>query len=97
LAARQMTGFGGLLSFAVRGDRAATFRVIDALKLAYISPSLGGTETLVLHLAAMAYYDCTPEERAELGMADNLVRLAVGLEDADDVIADLDRALKTIE
>lgn len=97
LAARQMTGFGGLLSFAVRGDRAATFRVIDALKLAYISPSLGGTETLVLHLAAMAYYDCTPEERAELGMTDNLVRLAVGLEDADDIIADLDQALSSIE
>ena len=93
LAARQMTGFGGLLSFAVKGDRAATFRVIDALQIPYISPSLGGTETLVLHLATMAYYDCTSEERAELGMLDNIVRLAVGLEDAPDVIADLDRAL----
>ena len=97
LAARQMTGFGGLLSFAVKGDRAATFRVIDALRLAYISPSLGGTESLVLHLAAMAYYDCTPEERTELGMLDNIVRLAVGLEDATDVIADLDQALRSIE
>lgn len=96
LAACQMTGFGGLLSFAVRGDRAVTFRVIDALRLPYISPSLGGTETLVLHLATMAYYDCTPEERAELGMTDNLVRLAVGLEDAADVITDLDQALKSI-
>ena len=97
LAARQMTGFGGLLSFALRGDRAATFRFIDALRMPYISPSLGGTETLVLHLATMAYYDCTPEERAQLGMLDNIVRLAVGLEDAQDLIADLDQALRSIE
>jgi cystathionine gamma-synthase len=97
LAARQMTGFGGLLSFAVKGDRAATFRVIDALRIPYISPSLGGTESLVLHLASMAYYDCTPEQRAQLGMHDNLVRLAIGLEDAADLIADLDQALRFIQ
>ena len=91
-----MAGFGGLLSFAVKADRAATFRVIDALRIPYISPSLGGTETLVLHPAAMAYYDCTPAERAQLGMHDNLVRLAIGLEDTDDLIADLDQALHVI-
>jgi cystathionine gamma-synthase len=96
LATRQMSGFGGLLSFAVKADRAATFRVIDALRIPFISPSLGGTETLVLHLATMAYYDCTPEERAQLGMHDNLVRLAIGLEDADDLIADLDQALRAM-
>lgn len=97
LAARQMAGFGGLLSFTVKGDRAATFRMIDALRIPYISPSLGGTETLVLHLAAMAYYDCTPEDRAALSMHDNFVRLAIGLEDADDLIADLDQALRSIQ
>lgn len=96
LAARQMQGFGGLLSFAVKGDQAATFRFIDALRMLYISPSLGGPETLALHLATMAYYDCTPEERTQLGMLDNVVRLAVGLEDAQDLIADLDQALRSI-
>lgn len=96
LAARQMNGFGGLLSLQVRGDLAAAYRVIDALKLFYISPSLGGTESLVIHLATQAYYDCTPEERAQAGIPDNLIRLAIGLEDAQDLIADLDQALKHI-
>lgn len=94
LAARQMKGFGGLLSLQVRGDLAAAYRVIDALKLFYISPSLGGTESLVIHLATQAYYDCTPEERLQAGIPDNLIRLAIGLENAQDLIADLDQALK---
>ncbi len=61
LAARQMNGFGGLLSLKVRGDLQATYRMIDALNLFYISPSLGGPESLVIHLATQAYYDCTPK------------------------------------
>lgn len=93
-AARQMNGFGGLLSLTVRGDREAAYRVIDALKLFYISPSLGGPESLVIHLATQAYYDCTPEERALAGIPDTLIRLAIGLEDAQDLIADLDQALR---
>jgi cystathionine gamma-synthase len=97
IAARQMTGYGGLLSFTVRGDRQATFRFIDALRIPYISPSLGGAESLVLHPASMAYPDCKPEERRNLGMVDNLVRLAVGIEDAGDLIQDLDQALRAIE
>ena len=96
LAARQMNGFSGLLSLKVRGDLQATYQVIDALKLFYISPSLGGPESLVIHLATQAYYDCTPEERAQAGIPDNLVRLAIGLEDAPDLIADLDQALRCI-
>lgn len=96
LAARQMLGFGGLLSLKLRGDLQAAFRMIDALKLFYISPSLGGSESLVIHLATQAYYDCTPEQRREAGMPDNLIRLAIGLEDADDLIADLDQALDVL-
>jgi cystathionine gamma-synthase len=94
LAARQMKGFGGLLSLTVRGDLQAAYRVIDALKLFYISPSLGGTESLVIHLATQAYYDCTPQERLQAGIPDTLVRLAIGLEDAGDLIADLEQALR---
>lgn len=93
LAARQMNGNGGLLSFKVRGDLQAAYQVIDALKLFFISPSLGGTESLVIHLATQAYYDCSPDERLQAGIPDNLIRLAIGLEDAQDLIADLDQAL----
>jgi cystathionine gamma-synthase len=94
LAAHQMTGFGGLLSFKVKGDLQAAYRLIDALKLFYISPSLGGAESLVIHLATQAYYDCTPAERLEAGIPDSLIRLAIGLEDADDLLADLNQALQ---
>ncbi|MFZ6029939.1 MAG: trans-sulfuration enzyme family protein [Chloroflexota bacterium] len=96
LAVQQMRGFGGVVSLALRGDQAATFRFLDALQLIYISPSLGGVESLVLHPAAMGYPDCEPEERRRFGMTDNLVRLALGIEDAQDLIADLDQALGKI-
>ncbi|MBI5305654.1 MAG: aminotransferase class I/II-fold pyridoxal phosphate-dependent enzyme [Chloroflexi bacterium] len=94
IAARQMNGFGGVVSFTVRGDLDATFRFMDALRIPYISPSLGGVESLALHVAKMAYYDVAPAERLKLGIPDNLVRFAVGIEDAQDLIADLDQALR---
>ena len=96
LAVQQMQGFGGVVSLAIRGDLQATFRFIDALRTFYISPSLGGTESLLLHPASMAYPDCTPAERQQLKMTDNLVRLAIGIEDAQDLIADLDQALQFV-
>jgi cystathionine gamma-synthase len=95
-AARQMQGFGGVVSFTVRGDRSATFRCLDALSLIHISPSLGGVESLALHPATMAYLDCEPEVRQQLGMTDNLVRLALGIEDPSDLIADLSQALDSV-
>lgn len=93
IASKQMAGYGGVLSFTVRGGREESFRFIDALKIPYISASLGGTETLVLHVAAQAYSDLKPQQCEKTGIPQNLVRLALGLEDADDLIADLDQAL----
>ena len=93
IAAKQMRGFGGVVSFRVRGDARATSRVIDACKLATIAPSLGATETLIEQPSYMSYFELTPEEREAIGITDDLVRLSVGLEDAQDVIADLSQAL----
>jgi len=96
IAARQMSGYGGLLSFHLRGGQEQTFRFIDSLRIPFLSPSLGGTETLVLHPGVFAYYDLDPEERAAAGMHDNLVRLAVGIEDAADLMEDLGQALEKV-
>jgi cystathionine gamma-synthase len=93
LAARQMSGFGGVVSFQVGRSLGDASRFIDALQLPFISPSLGGAESLVIQPALMSYYDYTPAQRRQLGIADNLVRLALGLEDAADIIADLEQAL----
>lgn len=96
VATRQMTGFGGVVSFEVAGDLQTTGDFIDRLQIAYIAPSLGGVESLVEQPALMSYYDKTTEERLAVGIRDNLVRLAVGIEDVDDIIDDLDQALAAI-
>lgn len=93
LACRQMKGFGGVVSFMVKADLETTSRFIDALRLPYIAPSLGGVESLIEQPALMSFYEKAPEERAELGIYDNLVRFAIGIEDTVDLIADLDQAL----
>lgn len=93
IAQKQMRGFGGVLSFTVQGGLEESFRCIDALKIPFISASLGGTESLVLHVAAQAYSDLTPEQCLQQGIPQNLVRLALGIEDAGDIIADLEQAL----
>jgi len=92
-ATRTMTGFGGVVSFEVKGDLARTSRFVDATRLCTIAPSLGGPETLIEQPALMSFYELTTEERGAIGMKDNLVRLAVGLEDAEDLWDDLARAL----
>ncbi len=92
VAVREMSGFGAVITFELDGDLAAANRVLDNLKLCYIGPSLGGCETLITHPATVTYYNCTREERYELGILDNLFRLSVGLEDPGDIIADLDQA-----
>jgi cystathionine gamma-synthase len=94
IAKAQMTGFGGVVTFDIKGTLQTAKRFLDNLKLCYIAPSLGGVETLITHPGIVTYYDMTREERYALGITDTLIRLAVGVEDADDIIADLDQALR---
>jgi cystathionine gamma-synthase len=98
-----MRGFGGVVSFRVKTDPhgqghdsplAVTSRVVDAFRLARIAPSLGGVDTLVEQPAIMSYYEMTPEQRASAKIYDDLVRLAVGVEDEADVVEDVRRALE---
>ncbi len=96
VAARQMSGFGGVVTFEVRGDLATTSRFVDALQIPTIAPSLGGVETLIEQPALMSYYEFSTEERLAIGIKDNLVRLSLGVEDADDLIADMAQALEQI-
>jgi cystathionine gamma-synthase/methionine-gamma-lyase len=93
VAARQMRGFGGMISFVYDGDAAATAAVVDRLKLFSIAASLGGVESLVTQPITTTHHGFTPEERQRRGIVDGLVRLSCGLEDADDLIADLRQAL----
>jgi cystathionine gamma-synthase len=96
LAMEQMKGFGSVISFLVRGGNAETRKFIDALELFLITPSLGGSESLVTQMSTMSFFDYPEDFRREIGMVDNLVRLAMGLEDVDDLIADLKQALDQI-
>jgi cystathionine gamma-synthase len=93
VAKRQMRGFGGVVSFEVRGDLDVTSRVVDACAIPYLAVSLGGVESLIEQPAIMSFYELTTEERLEIGIKDNLIRYAVGIEDSDDLIADLAQAL----
>ncbi|MGE0787069.1 MAG: PLP-dependent aspartate aminotransferase family protein [Sandaracinaceae bacterium] len=93
VAARQMSGFGGVVTFELAGDLAMGTRFVDACRIAKIAPSLGGAESLVEQPALMSYYELSTEERAAIGISDALIRYAVGLEDPDELIADVLRAL----
>jgi cystathionine gamma-synthase len=94
VAKEQMTGGGGVVTFDIKGNIRSAKRFLDSLKLCYIGPSLGGVETLITHPALVSYYDYTRKERYKLGITDTLFRLAVGIEDVDDIIEDLERGLK---
>jgi cystathionine gamma-synthase len=91
-----MRGFGGVVSFEVRGDLAAASRLVDACRIPRIAPSLGGVESLIEQPALMSFYELTTEERLQIGIRDSLVRYAVGVEDGDDLLADLDQALERV-
>lgn len=95
IAKAQMSGFGGVVTFDIKGTLASAKRFLDSLKLCYIAPSLGGVETLITHPAIVSYYDYPRAQRYALGITDSLIRLAVGVEDVNDLIADIDQALKT--
>ena len=94
LAARQMKAMGGIVSFELKGGLDAGKAFINALRLALISFSLGDPETLVQHPASMTHAAIPPEERRAMGIADGLIRLSVGLEDAHDIIDDLQLGLQ---
>jgi cystathionine gamma-synthase len=93
VASRQMSGFGGVVSFELDADLETTGRFIDALRIPYIGPSFGGVEGLVEQVALAGYYELSGEERAAVGISDSLVRLALGVETVADVVADLGQAL----
>ncbi|KAG0466765.1 hypothetical protein HPP92_018345 [Vanilla planifolia] len=95
IAKRQMSGFGGVVSFEVAGDFDATMKFIDSLKIPYIAPSFGGVESIVDQPAIMSYWD-SKQERAKYGIKDNLVRFSFGIEAFDDLKADILQALDAI-
>jgi cystathionine gamma-lyase/cystathionine beta-lyase/cystathionine gamma-lyase/homocysteine desulfhydrase len=95
LARRQQRGFGGMVAFDV-GSLAAARTVLESVKLCTLAESLGGVETLISHPATMTHASIDIEKRVRLGITDGLVRISVGLEDTDDIIADLDQALNRI-
>jgi cystathionine gamma-synthase len=96
IAKEQMKGFGSVVTFLLKGDDAKTRKFIDALELFLITPSLGGSESLVTQMWMMSFFDYPEEYRKKIGMSDNLVRLALGLEDVDDLLADLKQALEKV-
>ena len=93
IAARQMKDFGGMLSFEVKGGRAAGTKLVNALHLITVAVSLGDAETLIEHPASMTHSTYTEEELAASGIPAGLIRLSAGLENAEDIIADLEQAL----
>jgi len=92
LASRQMSGFGAMISFET-GSLARAAQVLAGVRLCTTGESLGGVETLISHPATMTHASVPEQERNRLGITDGLVRISVGIEDADDIIADLDQAL----
>ena len=101
VAKAQMRGFGGVVSFEIKPSEGqkpadAAADLIDAVQIPLIAPSLGGVESLIMQPALVSYYDLSTEERLTIGIKDNLVRLAIGIEDTADIVADLEQALEKI-
>ena len=94
LARKQMKGFGAMLSFELEGDAESTERFLDRLEMIFPALSLGGVETLICASAKTSHIKMSPEERAEAGISDTLLRLSVGIEDAEDIIADIRQAME---
>jgi cystathionine gamma-synthase len=96
IARKQMRGFGGVLSFAVKGGLPAIKKFLPKLKFAHLAANLGAVETIVGPPYTTSHVECTPEQRAAAGIPEGLVRYSTGIEDVDDLIADLDQALATL-
>ncbi|MXP29807.1 cystathionine gamma-synthase family protein [Porphyrobacter algicida] len=93
---RHCLGAGSTFSLLLKGGEAECFRFLDSLKIAKLAVSLGGTETLASHPASMTHLSVPEGRRGELGISDNLVRISIGIEDADDLIADFEQALEQV-
>jgi cystathionine gamma-synthase len=93
IAKAQMTGYGGVVSFWVDGNLKRVNKFLDSLRSLHIGPTLGGVESLITHPATVTYYRNSRKERYALGITDQLIRLALGIEDPADIISDLDQAL----
>ncbi|HEX8639603.1 MAG TPA: cystathionine gamma-synthase family protein [Allosphingosinicella sp.] len=93
---RHCTGAGSTFSLYLKGGEKEAFAFLDSLKIAHLAVSLGGTETLASHPAAMTHLSVPDERKQALGITDNLVRVSIGVEDADDLIADFDQALAAV-
>jgi O-succinylhomoserine sulfhydrylase len=96
LAARQQCGFGGIVCFDLRGGRDTAWRVIDATRMISITANLGDTKTTITHPASTTHGRLTPEQRSEAGIGEGLVRIAVGLENLEDIKRDLERGLNSL-
>ena len=93
---RHCTGAGSTFSLYLKGGEKEAFAFLDSLKIAHLAVSLGGTETLASAPAAMTHLSVPPERKQALGITDNLVRISIGVEDADDLVADFDQALRAV-
>lgn len=93
IAREQMSGYGGMLSFSIAGELAAIKKVLPKLRLAHMAANLGCVETVVGPPLTTSHVECTPEERAAAGIPEGLIRYSTGIEDVDDLLADLDHAL----
>lgn len=97
IATQTMKGFGGLVTFELAGaDWKTTAKVVDSTEISRIAPSLGGVESLIEQPLVMSYWNYSPEERASFGITDNMIRLAMGIENSDDLIQDLEQALAEV-
>lgn len=96
LAKKQMSGFGSMISFGVKGGFESGKKLMNSVHLATLAVSLGGVETLIQHPASMTHASVSKDEKEKAGITDDLVRLSVGIEDIDDIIADLKQALELI-
>ena len=94
LAKKLVHGYGGVVTFLIDGSFDETAKFVDNLEIPQIAPSLGGVDSLVEQVAIMSFWNLPKQEREALGIPDNLVRLAIGIEEAEDLIADLDQALE---
>ena len=97
VARRLMRGFGGVVTMLLDAPLSQVNRFMNSLKLCFVGPTLGGVETLVYHPASTSFYELTKPEREALGITDQLIRIAVGIEDTDDLLADLAQALDKVK